>query len=501
MLWFIAIAAAVALITGLVIVLPMVLNRREALDRTALDTALYRDQLSEIDRDLDRGTITAAEAEGARAEVSRRLLAAARADQQDAAITTGPRMGSGMVAGIAMIAIPLVGAGVYFANGVPGAPDLPFAERSEPEHQVAGQPGRPSQIEAEATRPPSSGAEPNAEYAALVARLEERLEDQPDDPQGLRLLATSYMRLERYDEAWRVFGRLAGILGAEADADLYAQMSEAMVMAAGGYVSPEAERAIAAALERDRTNAIARYYAGLSLSQNGMIPQAIQVWQDLRDEAPADAPWLPFLDQMLAQALEFQNRGMANADGRGPSEADITAAEDMSPDDRQAMVSDMVARLDTRLRDQGGTAQEHAQLIASYATLNQPEKALEALELSRENLDGAELAAVESHAARLGVIEGAAPAPGPTPDEVEAAGQISTAERQEMILAMVARLEDRLTQEGGDAEEWYRLMNSYVQLGEMAEARRVFDLSQAALKGQDAGFLREQALVMGVISQ
>lgn len=501
MIWFIAIAAAVALITGLVIVLPMVMSRQAAQGRADLDTALYRDQLGEIDRDLDRGTITAAEAEGAKAEVSRRLLAAARTARQDDGITNGPRMGSGMVAGIGMIAIPLVGAGIYLANGLPGAPDLPFAARTQQERQVAEQSGRPSQAAAEATRPPSPAAEPNPEYAALVARLEERLAEQPDDPQGLRLLGTSYMRLERYDEAWRTFDRLAGVLGPEADADLYAQMAEGMVLSAGGYVSPEAERAIGAALERDSRNAVARYYAGLSLSQNGMIPQAIKVWQELRNEAPADAPWLPYLDQMLAQALEFQNRGMANADGRGPSEADIAAAEDMTAEERQTMVNDMVARLDARLREEGGTAQEYAQLIASYATLKQPQKALDALELSRENLDGADLAAVENHAVQLGVIEGEAPAPGPTPEQVEAAGQMSPDERQEMIRGMVARLEDRLTTEGGDAEEWFRLMNSYVQLADMAEARRVFDLSQSALKGQDAGFLREQALVMGVINE
>ncbi|MBY8975566.1 c-type cytochrome biogenesis protein CcmI [Rhodobacteraceae bacterium NNCM2] len=504
MVTFIAIAAAVALVTGLIIVLPLLRSTGDAPGRAELDTALYRDQLAEVDRDMERGTISPAEAEGARAEISRRLLTAAREAEIAETATRGPRMSSGMIAGLSLMAVPLVAAGLYLANGLPNAPDMPFAERTPAQQQVAGQPGRPSQTEAEAMRPPSPAPQAvDSEYAALVKRLEERLEGQPDDQRGLRLLATSYMRLERYGEAWRVFDRLIGLIGPSAEPDLYAQMAEGMVLSAGGYVSPEAEQILGMALERDPKNQVARYYAGLSLTQNGMIPQAIKVWQDLRAEAPPDAPWLPWLDQMLAQALEFQSRGMANVEGRGPTEADIAAANEMSPEDRDLMVNEMVQRLDDRLRAEGGSAQEYAQLIASYATLEQPEKAMEALTLARANLDGGDLAAVENHARTLGVIEGAAPqpAPGPTADDVEAAGQMSPEDRQEMILGMVSRLEDRLTTEGGDAEEWFRLMNSYVQLDRMEDASRIYDLSQQNLKGQDAGFLREQALVMGVISQ
>ena len=55
------------------------LARGQRVDRGASDAVVYRDQLDEIERDRASGTIGAAEAEAARIEASRRLLAAADA--------------------------------------------------------------------------------------------------------------------------------------------------------------------------------------------------------------------------------------------------------------------------------------------------------------------------------------------------------------------------------------------------------------------------------------
>ncbi len=239
------------------------------------------------------------------------------------------------------------------------------------------------------------------EYAGLMARLETLLEQRPDDAQGLQLLATGYMRLERYADSWRAYERLIAVVGDEAGAGLYASMAEALVQAAGGYVSPEAERAIGEALARDETLAVARYYAGLMMVQSGRIGEAITVWERLKAETPADAPWLEFLDGMLAEAKALRDGSP------GPSAADIEAAGALSPDQRQAM------------------------------------------------------------------IEG-----------------------------MVARLEERLTSEGGEAEEWLRLMNAYARLGRRDDAARIARLGIAAFgTSTEAGFLREQALVMGLIAE
>ena len=71
-----------------------------------------------------------------------------------------------------------------------------------------------------------------------------------------------------------------------------------------------------------------------------------------------------------------------------------------------------------------------------------------------------------------------------------------------MIAGMVARLDQRLTTEGGEVEEWLRLMNAYARLGQRDDAARIARLGIAAFgSSTEAGFLREQALVMGLFDE
>ena len=400
MVLFYGLAGGLALVTALVLIRPLIAGSGAEEARGAREARLYRDQLDEVERDLARGTIDAGEAEGARAEVSRRLIAAAGRAGTAVASGPAPRRHSRLLAGIVLIGAPAFAIAIYLANGMPGQPDTPLAGRT------AIEAARPSQAEAEAAYSPDPGPTlpltgEQQEFADLIARLETLLVQRPDDARGLELLANGYLRLERHADAWRAYERLITAVGDEAGAGLYAAMAEAMVQAAGGYVSPEAERAIGAALARDETLPVARYYAGLAMAQNGRIGEAVAVWERLQAETPAEMPWREFLDRMLAEAK-------AVGDGRrGPSAADIEAAAALSPEQRQAM------------------------------------------------------------------IEG-----------------------------MVAQLEERLTSEGGAAEEWLRLMNAYARLGRRDDATRIARLGIAAYGGSsEAGFLREQALVMGLFDE
>lgn len=407
---FYSIAGAMALLIALILAWPLIARRASAASRGARDAQLYRDQLDEIARDLERGAIGASEAQGARAEVSRRLLAAATRAETSAPLEPAPRLHSILAAGIALIGAPALAVAIYFAHGAPNLPDMPFANRSAESSPAMIQ--RPSQAEAEVlfssepTEPPPAESK---DYVDLIKQLEGVVAERPDDIQGRRLLANGYMRLGRHAEAWRTYVELIDLLGDAAEPALYGAQAEAMVLAAGGYISPEAEKVLAEAQKRDPSLPVARYYSGLLLAQKGQIAEAIDIWEKLRADTPSSAPWSEFLDVMLAQAKSVLPGSSRTASAR---------------------------------------------------------------------------------------------APGPSAAEVESAAAMSPEERQAMIEGMVARLETRLTTEGGTVEEWLRLINAYVQLGEPDEARRVYTLATAAFSdGSEAGFLREQALTLGVISE
>lgn len=492
------IAAGLGLVTAFLVVRPLFQGRGSVPGRDAKDAEIFRDQLAELDRDVAKGVISEAEAEGARVEISRRLLKAAGAAEARPEIGPAPQGASGLVAGLALIGTPVLAGLLYLGLGSPGTPDQPLADR--PALQAAID--RPSQAEMEAQMagqiPPGLEADP--EYAALVEKLEETLKDRPDDIRGLELYANALMRIERWAEAWRVQEKLIALKGGEATAELYANQAEAMVLAAGGYVSPETEQVLASALRLDPNSYIARYYTGLSLAQNGRVGEAVALWERLRADSPPDAPWLDWLDMMLAEAKGMQAAPPAG----GPTQEDIAAAEQMTPEERMAMVEGMVQRLEDRLTSEGGSVDDWGRLVSSYATLNRPEEAKRVYHLALAALDeGPGKDALRRHAGDLGIEPNPPaappPLPGPSAGDVAAAGEMSADDRNAMIEGMVQRLQDRLTSEGGTAEEWGRLLTSYATLNRPDEAKRAYEMALAALDDEpDKDALRRHAAGLGL---
>lgn len=155
-----------------------------------------------------------------------------------------------------------------------------------------------------------------------------------------------------------------------------------MVLAAGGYVSPEAEAALSEALARDPRNGPAQYYWGLMQAQTGRPDRAFRIWDALLRQGPADAPWVPPIEAQIAELA--RRAGVANytvpspgpnpgpnpgGGARGPSAEDVEAAGAMSSAERMQMIESMVGSLSDRLANEGGTAAEWSQLITALGVL------------------------------------------------------------------------------------------------------------------------------------
>lgn len=347
--------------------------------RASYDLQVHRDQLREIDADLARGLLTPAEAEASRIEVSRRLLAAADAEAVEAAAATAPRRLTRGVAPIVAVCLALAAGGLYAWLGVPGMPDQPLARRNA--EAAAARANRPSQAEAEAmiaARAPATPApQASSQDADLVAKLQDVLKTRPDDLQGYRLLARSLGSLGRWPEARAAQERVVALLGDKATPDDLVDLAEAQVLAANGYVSPEAEAVLGRALGNDPGNPVARYYSALALLQGGRPDLAYSLWQRLVAEGPADAAWMQPAKAGLAEAARQAGLPVPGAEDApaGPSPDDMRAAQDLPPEARQAMIEGMVAKLSDRLATAGGPPQDWAQLIRSLAVLGRQQEA------------------------------------------------------------------------------------------------------------------------------
>ena len=404
------VSTTLALVVAGLMALALLRARPEAEPPAAYDLRVYRDQLKEVDRDLARGVIDPADADRVRTEVSRRILAADTQLQAQAA--GGARRGTGnaVIAGLVTVALVAGAALLYRALGTPGYADLPRQLRIDQADYVRQ--NRPDQMAAEAEMPPRAAADaPDPQYADLMDKLRDTVAARPDDLQGHVLLAQNEASLGNFDAAWHAQQEVIRIKGAGASAQDYAELAEMMILATGGYVSPEAENALAQALDKDQTLPVARYYWGLMLSQIGRPDGAFTIWDRLLRDSTPDAPWRGPIEAQMPDIARLAGVDYAPQPGMpalpGPGQADIDAAASMSPEDRMDMVRAMVEGLETRLGDDGGTPQEWARLIAALGVLGDTDRARAALDAANSAYQGntQALATIAAAATQAGLTQ------------------------------------------------------------------------------------------------
>ena len=407
MFWILA--AALTAITALAILSPLRRGRGGAAPAAAYDLRVYRDQLAEVERDQDRGVIGPDDAQRLRAEIGRKVL---DADRRAALSAPAARGGRALWPAVALVAMLAGAVALYLREGVPGAPDMPLAERFAAAD--AAYRDRPAQAEAEAAapaRPAPDLSQADPEYLAMIDQLRDAVGRNPDDQQGLALLASNEMRLGNLAAARAAQQRLVDLRGDQADAVQLMQLATLMVDAAGGVVTPEAEAVLRRALTLDPTQPQARYLQGVLLIQNGRPDRAFPLWRGLLDEGPEGAPWIAPIRAAiqdlawLAGDDEYRAPAPPAADLPGPDADALAAAEDLSPEDRARMIQDMVDRLQQRLATQGGSPEEWARLIAALAMLDQRDQATAILTEARQRFGSAPdaLAPIERAATDAGL--------------------------------------------------------------------------------------------------
>jgi len=340
-LWFV-----LALMTAAAIFAVLWPLGRTAHLRSGDETAIYKDQLAEVGRDQAAGLIAASDAEAAKIEISRRLLASARSAQVVAG-ESHLRLRR-VVSVIALVGLPLVAGAVYLRYGSPMLGDFPLAMRA-------------------AVSPATASLD------TLVAQVEAHLEKSPADGRGWEVLAPVLLKLGRADDAVRAWRNSLQYNGETAGRR--ADLGEAIAATAGGVVTAEARAEFERALALDAGEAKARYFTAVAAQQDGKTEEAAAIWRNMLKAAPRDAPWRALVERALAQI-----------GGVAPElPADVVAASaDMTALQRAEMIGGMVERLAARLKQNGDDIDGWLRLVRAYMVLGQPDKAKQAIGEARQ---------------------------------------------------------------------------------------------------------------------
>jgi cytochrome c-type biogenesis protein CcmH len=429
------------------------LVRQRGAEHLGSDIEVYRDQLDEVDRDLAAGLVGKTEAQAARIEISRRLLAAADANQT-APAPTNPAAAvwrRRVVVFISLILLPAGAAGLYLQIGSPNLASMAIAAQQ------------------------NAGSSPEASIAALVAKAEAQLQRNPKDGRGWEVLAPVYMRLGRYTDSVNAWRNVIVLLGQNADRE--ASLGESLMAEANGVVTADAKAAFVRAVTLDNTTVSARYYLGVAAEQDGDHAKAAKIFRDLIAEAPAGAHWVADVRKALARV-----EGKAPATPSGPTPAQMDAAAKEPPAKQDSMVQGMVDRLAARLKADGSDVDGWVRLVRSYKVLGEQEKMKAAIADGQRALAGDKDKRQRLDAAVKAIEEGKAVPDTEAPPPASAASSAAPPQHQEaQISGMVDKLAARLQKSGDDPGGWLMLTRSYITLGEKQKAAAAIASARAAM--------------------
>ncbi|HUE62839.1 MAG TPA: c-type cytochrome biogenesis protein CcmI [Rhizomicrobium sp.] len=392
MLWMILTVMIALAAAGLTI--PLVRRYEQRPDR-ARTLDILKGQLAEVDSQQAGKLIAQAEADALRAEIKRRILA----EDRETASMTRPLPATAMPwLALGLVAVVAVSSTALYA--LMGHPELTSRTTA----------AAPAQ-QADAAAP----QHPMGEVSTMIAGLESRLQQNPNDAAGWQMLGWSYMRTAHPADAAKAYGRAVAL--DPGNAEYLSAEGEAMVQSEG-KVSDDAAAAFRRALKGDGKDPRARYFLAIYRDQQGDHKGAMDDFITLLKSAPPDAPWTAQVRNYVEDLAKDQHIDISSrlppapaaapapqAAQPGPTSDQVAAAGQMADADRQAMIHSMVDKLAGELKANPHDSGGWVRLMRARMVLGEADKATLAYQDARKAFadSPAEQAALQEAAKSLGV--------------------------------------------------------------------------------------------------
>ncbi len=256
-LFFMVVAAMV--LAALAWVLPALLRKQStaSVDRDRQNIVLASERLAELDAQAAAGQLSEEELQAARAEVESTLLEDVTGAPEG--LAQPPKATKATNWSVALIAagVPIIAGLLYLMLG------MPRAIMHVSDAQVVSTQGHP-QIQGEH---PESVEE-------LVAKVEQRLQQNPNDARGWEILANTYMAFKRYADAANALAKHMALVGERAE--LLVRRADALAMSKDGELAGEPEQLLRRALELDPNHPTGLWLSGIAAARRGDAAAALK---------------------------------------------------------------------------------------------------------------------------------------------------------------------------------------------------------------------------------
>lgn len=262
---------------------------------------------------------------------------------------------------------------------------------------------------------------PQGDVSSMIASLEAKLKDNPNDAEGWRMLGWAFFETGKFPESATAYARATQIDPKKAD--YWSSLGEARVLAGAGDVPPDAKAAFEKAIALDPKDPRSRYFLAVAQDIAGDHKGAIDAWIALLQDTPAGAPWEADVRRLVQEVgakekIEVASRlaairpaaptggaAIATAPIPGPSAQDMRAAAGMPKGQQDAMIQGMVDGLEAKLKADPKNAQGWIMLMRSRTQLGETAKASAAYASAKAAFAGdtGTLAQIDEAARELGV--------------------------------------------------------------------------------------------------
>ncbi|MBL4693476.1 MAG: c-type cytochrome biogenesis protein CcmI, partial [Magnetovibrio sp.] len=395
--------------------LPMILKNRKdtSPDRADYDLTVYKDQLTEIDKDLDRGVLSDDQATSARTEIERRMLAVANETTEGVKNTSAPLW----LILVVVVTVPVGAFALYFDMGQPQLKDMPFASREKP---AGGN--------AQARR---------TQISQTITALKIKIKKNPDDPNLWARLGQFSQMIGDMGGSVQAYEQLVPLTKRNPDALMV--LGEALFMQASEVVTPAAVVLFKEAKSKSPKNPMSYYYLALERQMSGDAQAAMTEYADLLRISPSNGQWVPTIQARMKALADKMGMDVPDAQmlaatpqaaPTGPTQEQIQAAQGMSGEDQQAMIQTMVKRLADKMKANPNDLEGWRRLVKAYKVLGEQGKMADAM-MQVERLERSTGSSSLAPGVSPGVSPGAAP--GPTRQQIEDAQSMSATDQQAMI--------------------------------------------------------------------
>jgi cytochrome c-type biogenesis protein CcmH len=271
MIIFWILAAGLIGLALLFVMPPLVFERTkvEDVDRDALNLAVFRQQLEELDNDLATGELGQEQYDAARRDLERELL---RDVGQDTAPETATEPGRGRWAALVLgLAIPIAAVSLYLFQGNAGV--IPELEAS------AGNQSATAQSGAMPPGHPAVGNGPATSLDVLVQRLAEHMQKNPNDLKGWIMLGRTYTVLQQPERAVSALEKAYAL--APKQPEVLTAYAEALAASNGNRLEGRPAKLIKTALQLDPQSVSAHWLSGLVSFQKGDFKGAASEWEGM----------------------------------------------------------------------------------------------------------------------------------------------------------------------------------------------------------------------------